>query len=1100
MVALDSNVKQVIGTEYSYGVNATCHIEWNNNQYVATDVYNDDENEAFEDYDSDLFPLDSIVQPNRPTRGIVKAWTKTNDKTGIADAISTYPNVPTPVRYYAVAPEDKYKYWVSPEPSGSAGVLTQCRPRVSYLQPVKTNKIVIGVENSDESPTDYEVQIEVGGVWTTIGPALPSIEIDDGRIVLYYQGDGNWSSLENLDNVTEITGIRFIVTEMDGYGGRLNLIEMSSRLELDMTSRLISHSSDFTQSEHSFIAPLGTVSSNTGEIVLSNVDGVLNFNHNDRNIFNSVEPTGATVTVETGTETSPGVFEYEREFTMLVEDWSAESMDGVSFQLKDNSDILQKIKPNSYLLHFGELYTEDSDVVQTSLSVGEITWRLLDSIGFNSYDYDPADSESIISIPYFWTDGESTVWEILGNIAEHTQTAIYFDRYNRLQIKPLPKHDAGQEPVWDFTAGDPANYDSSVAAGKIADIEDIQVQDTFEGNVANVQYTPVKISKENNGFPVMETVWEPDGDYVVRASPLLKTLSADNNDWLKINPGDAKHWPFSGLVQIEGEYIRYEGKQYKYYDENGTSHLKTLTSIEEQNELDAQGNLLSFKNEPTGYLKIKERGLYETTPKSHGVEASGWDYKVYRNNVKKDGTGHHWNGGWIQMPYLSRVKMHNKSWAGHDLTYVVARGGTDAAVPLQYGTRMRFTGNGKGQAGICFSLGAYDAGWYVEFRRTRDIKSRRGKEPLEISFYVRYRDGHIKRFNDRGPSKGESFEWNQNEWHDVDVYLNPKTKFVGTVTVMVDGVVRLVATVPYNQGLNYELNGKFGAFIHGQAQIQMEYFYATTNSPVPDIDNANYWDRVNGGYQSDQAIREFSYDTRTGWRIRSGRKRVKTKYHYNEVLMDEFGAIVHEVKEEEVKFDNPVIHSNLYLSNDMQVVCPEYISNAYGAKFLVASASRHDAIVNGEDTVTFGADNPVEQKAMIFGRVINQDDTKTITVKDDISVKNRGEVSIDIISDLIQTEDAAQKIADWIVAHWSKGVDSITVSSVGNPTINIGDIVTVTNILGEYETDVNSPRYGDDTPLRFDLERFFVVGISTQFSSEAGYSSTLILRREKSSD
>src|SRR6478735_11311890 len=143
--------------------------EWNHNRFYKTRVDNTPA-ETDEGYDVEMFPIESITKNDRPLSGIAKALT---NQARITKKHHT--TVPA-YRYYVCSTEDIYKYWQSPIPATSGGVLTKCLPRVEYTSEadasitVNANKLAWTFENSWAQPTAYTVQIKTstGGAWNTI--------------------------------------------------------------------------------------------------------------------------------------------------------------------------------------------------------------------------------------------------------------------------------------------------------------------------------------------------------------------------------------------------------------------------------------------------------------------------------------------------------------------------------------------------------------------------------------------------------------------------------------------------------------------------------------------------------------------------------------------------------------------------------------------------------------------------------------------------------------------------------------------------------------------------------------------------------------------
>jgi len=190
---------------------------------------------------------------------------------------------------------------------------------------------------------------------------------------------------------------------------------------------------------------------------------------------------------------------------------------------------------------------------------------------------------------------------------------------------------------------------------------------------------------------------------------------------------------------------------------------------------------------------------------------------------------------------------------------------------------------------------------------------------------------------------------------------------------------------------------------------------------------------------------------------------------------------VHEYRPYEVTFDkSPVLYSSLYVSNEDQVVQDEYVGYPFGAHFIIANASRWNSVVNGEDTLTYGSDNPVDQKIMITGRTIQQAEATDYVVTDEQAVRARGEIALEFNSQWIQSEAAAKSLGDWIVANWAEPADEIEVEVFGNALIQIGDIVAI-----------NYP----PKDMVASTHKYFVTSVSNTWDN--GLSTTLNLRRAR---
>ena len=184
-------------------------------------------------------------------------------------------------------------------------------------------------------------------------------------------------------------------------------------------------------------------------------------------------------------------------------------------------------------------------------------------------------------------------------------------------------------------------------------------------------------------------------------------------------------------------------------------------------------------------------------------------------------------------------------------------------------------------------------------------------------------------------------------------------------------------------------NGKFGLYTRGSTQASFEYLYAISRNEAPQPDDVSFFDRVESGYMSNQLQREWI------WRIRDTQRRgrkpsTKVKQRYGQMFLDEFGPIVHEVREFDVKFSNsPVLHSNISVYNLTQALCPEYRYDAFGAQFILANAGRHNVVLSGDDKLTYadGSGATVSTKTFIAGNVLIKEEADKVVIKDDDAIK-----------------------------------------------------------------------------------------------------------------
>lgn len=1061
-------------------------MEWNQNRYAGILKVDNDPADASVGADIENYPIDSIAEAQRPTRGIIKArtskavsipafWRRRPIITGEEGfTAEDYSDTPAPYRYYTVGPTAAYKYWTSPKPSTYQQEFNgsypfpqgyEVRPHILYKTQARTNKIVVTFENTWSRPVDYDIQttIDGGNFWHTIASNV--VPNADGQVILYRHADGSWDQNLDRNGVGYLNGVRLVVRTINRPDAHLNLIELSPRLESDLSEFVTTYSTDQSMSEPNFITPLGQASSNTGSFGLSNFDGLFN-NDNSNSIYYKLIDKNILCTMDLIYYFDDGSTEAVREFTMYTDQWSGEADLELNATVKDSSKFFQEEKVPQILLE--------------NITVGEAIWRICDSIGFHNFIYDRKETDPSSSLPYFWTDGENTVWEALQQLAEATQTAVYFDEFDNLRIKTREAaYDLAKSPVW--------NLDATNANGKLADIEELDIVADYEANVVNINYKDTKISDDNKGFPQMHILWQPEDSFVLRSSQLTESIGTGDMV-IRMEPKEAAVWPYEGMFNIEGELIKYNAKQYSYYNKAGQLTTAWIESQEQKNNTDKTltDENQAFKSTWTGRVRVKERGVYWSSPRAHSVDIQGWAGRRVRQGTVSTANGNY-GISHNRDQSLMRVGTNTTHTAEH--IYTVARGNSFDQHYRRYGTRLRFPkhGQGRGTAGIAINLGDNESAYYIELVPTDLLTSNPAARNThhEIAFFVRHTNGSHHRL----AGKGTPYVIARDVWYDLDVDFYIEANGNHNIIVYVNGQVMM--RVDLTSG-RVNPSGRFGTFVRGHAIAEHEYFFAHANGEVYRTDEVSQFDKTRGGYVSGQWDREFVYGTRDANR-KVGNKTVAYKQKYNQYFMDEFGPIIHEVREMDIVFEKfPVLHSRLYVSNDSQVVTPEYNATPFGAKFMLANSSRDNAVANGEDTLRFGADNPVEQKMMIYGRLIFQEEGQALTVKNkvtgkeenpfinDDSVRRRGKVEVDIDSKWIQSKAEAQALGDWILKHWSGGNEEVEVGVYGNPLFQLGDVVTV---------------HYPDKNMHRDTHRYFIVKIGNDFSE--GLTTNLTLRRAK---
>lgn len=1099
-------------------------VDWNMNRYVGA-VADNTPAETLEAYNGELFPIESIVANNRPKKGINKARIGSST---ISDDYAASTTGSFSTRFYVADEDDVYKYWTSPKPTDTSGNvllfnatnfptpdgetytydnLSSVRPRVIYNTATAVNKIVITTENTWATAKTFQIQVTTSatpaeGDWTTVADntSLGNSWKASGQIVLWYNGNGPaltpWVTTGRVDNsdkspkTVTIRGVRMVVTALEGgyrtnasntlvpttYGVQgttyttattdgkesfFDLIEISARLEVDLSPYVIAFSDTLDMAEKSRLYPIGTVTSNEATITLSNlyknvsgtyVPGLFSADNADSPYRNFIDANAEMTMNILYYDDDDNFLGKVQEFKMYSESWTGQAEDTVTVDLMDYSKF------------FNSADIELRPAMWEGLTVPEIIWRILDSIGFVDYQIDiDADRVTNHIIPVFYINGERNVWEVLDELSKASQTAIYFDSYGKLQVKTRDfAFSAADAPVWDFTSED--------SAEQLANIVSCEVDSEFEPNHYKITYQASDWAPEKNNMPTLQQVWNPDSESVVlRASPLRHSLPAGQM-YFWLDPAEAKVWQYEGLVNIEGEIIRYKGKQFVYYT-GPTAAVQNKVWINSVDEYNTRNEMTPIdyrhKNHLSGAIKVSKRGEWNTQDVAHNVEASGYSVRQIVGGTRYTNMTLYHDKAHSRVQLISPPRFASRA----DIKLATRGSSIDTAF-FNYGTRMRFlkqAGRTHQSAGLVIHNDtASEDGYYFELLPSRFLNAKSRKSREEFLFYAR-EGGNIKVLGTRAVAVGENIDYEL----DIDFRVSIDGNHV--IHAFVNGKLVLDAIVTGADRV--AANGRFGMFLRGRTRVEYEYLYAIKRpEESPLLEDFGFLDKVERGYMGGQWDREWVYRV-TDFKGLVVRPSVKAFRKHNRQFFDEFGPIAHEIREFDVKFDpKPVLHSRLYMSNDWAACALEYIGNPFGAKFIIANTSRRNAVLNGEDSLSFaGTGASINQVLTVFARVLVVSEAEEVIAENTDQIRRRGKVESEITSQWVQSKEMADELAEWLRDNFSYGNDQLTLEVFGNTLLEVGDVVTV------------------NYPTKHISGEFFITGIQNDF--EEGLSSVLTLRR-----
>lgn len=625
--------------------------EWNFNQIFSPTVTNppDDQNWSV---GKKLFPPDAVSTGIRPTSGITAAFT--DEALTAASDSSLGSNEP---RFYTIGNDTSYRYWICPTPSNlnvtaSNGAsetddalpiqysVSRGQLLLEYPGYVNVNKVTAAF-NLGPLPVDWSIFLHIQGA-----PGDGYVEIVNGAAVnsttgkfeTWWNGT-TWTTTQSLDATKFVLAdkIKLDVRTVSQPQRRLQVIQLSAGREIDITSRIISYDIAASMDQADFIHPVGAISSNSGSIILNNYD--LQINQNDATAdlhgltsgwcqyriyvkYNLVDYGGGTPIVRIG--------------TMYGNDFQQENEYEYSVELFDILKILQTINCPARLFE--------------SVSISRILSQLLDSVGIDTYRFNASDFDSSNTVKYFWTNGTEKVFDAISRLCQAQQCAVFVDELGFIQI--LTKNDIANDDTFVYT------FRGQQVGDDIADIISLSKKYNIQANEVTIRYKQMEASVDAQDItqqPLTTKIWTSSDTIVLRASALLRDLTIDglnhpptytDNTDIWIQAVLAENWPYSGRVNIDGEFIEYVGKGYIYWDHTtGTpvAHEVTIKSQEDK----AKWDTFSWNSAVNGTVV----GGVSTSPS----EQNGFTGRLVVTKRDSDNSGRQnghyigWNYGWFGM-------------------------------------------------------------------------------------------------------------------------------------------------------------------------------------------------------------------------------------------------------------------------------------------------------------------------------------------------------------------------------------------------------------------------------------------------------------------
>jgi hypothetical protein len=595
-------------------------------------------------------------------------------------------SVPIPV-FKNVLPSDisAYKYYVSDIDNDKISNIS-----AKYPQNISTNKLVLKFNVLMTNPT---VSIFLDGSSTplTVDGQTTLSPNSHGLIVLYWDGT-KWTTKKwgdqtaspiistpkfNIDGslslYTTINEIRvkqvdvsvntdFAVWNVQGTDAyddfkRMQVIEVSPRLEIDLTNYVISVDVNKSLDSKNNYVPISSLNADDATIHLSAIPVVTptsilplfsSQSSLDTNVLTNMLRKNIKFYV------SFNVISYFSKDTGLLTPVNVHVPTGVFYSdVWDETDI-KSVKIQCYDITRYLQTTPVPDYVSHLKSIFDVLTNILDLAGFTDYDYDSLyqvcnDRNAVTDLAYFYCNSkDTTIVDALSELFLAYQIGAYIDEYGIMKFKSLAN-------ILGATGTSMTLDDSNIITGGYS------ISNKAKPGKVSLRYQTPKIKqslslqnitnlgvKESPSFiftTANDVVWQQQSLDSVGFNYLNASME-ENASKFKLNINDLLDifHTFSlnnnGYAAIEDEIVSFNYKEYRIYDPTNNAH-SVAVSVKSDLELASEVNKFTKKYktglevtdgktksdynvriDPTGYITNIQRGLFGTKVAPHIVMSS----------------------------------------------------------------------------------------------------------------------------------------------------------------------------------------------------------------------------------------------------------------------------------------------------------------------------------------------------------------------------------------------------------------------------------------------------------------------------------------------
>lgn len=1034
----------------------------------------------------------------------------------------------------------KYYFYNFTAANNTASIFTK------YTNKMPVNKIIMKVNSIKNIPSSCQIYtLDSSGSWgsaTTISSPFDS----NGLAKIYWNGTAwtttQWGSIPTYDNniislSKDIYGIKVVFTSTassEPFMNEVHLVEISPRLELDISAYVKGFSINQELSNDSLPTPIGIVNSDTTTINFVNLpDQTTNVQPFDEFSGALAGLVGKNVNMRIivqpfGQDSS---YSETQIATMVTRAWENDGVESSTATCFDKIKSLSTIPATSFY--------------QRGANPAMIVSSLLDSVGFTDYDYDDLVQLSDLylknPIPYYWTvtNKGKSVLECIQDVLLPYQTSMYTDAYGIIRFKHI------SEIVKSSASASYAVTD--IAYGNIKpNIMEFNINNETSPSTVTVEYNTIAPSEYVNGadplvtqsakrFPVATFQNEILG--YIRLAKTLKTT--DKHLVFKyVPPFESNIGSFSGYLVIGQEIIYYDGVEYTFkitkYNAatnliSGDNKKHIVKDVGDLERIKAsyfqQSGVISVSHSLTedGNIKICNlvRGCFGSPIKEHVVGAQTSEFST-NGNISSDNYSLQINkgSGRIFATHNSTCSSKHRIFAGSFTIPPSSELPADGSIfefGISIGASEVNTKKNSVEAGITISQTSVEAGIskYSLGVVVRQYDGS-GSAVFEKTYAVSARDLNNEKNNSSTENKSMVFI-NRSGQNTITIMLNPDNigatesgSKIQNLSLIINGSI-----IKFDDGIDVKINNetsstlneftipaiklnsvptvsgrKIAAYTNGKARINLYNLQGFELQDDTNKKNMNTNLTVLASVMNGNLLGLSNKNE-----LESVIRKQRVSDTYNEIGFSP-ESIGRELKEYTFDFTekaSPVLfsyfdRSGYTYSEIRKTSTGESVIEVYvPPESVTASSIDHSptqarvAIINSYNSAVYvntsSAQNILTASTTnLYGLILKSINKPSMSqiINEDNTVSD-----IKLSSDWIQYEQAAADVLSTIVSAAIMKSNSIDVTLFGNPLIEVGDVLNVQYSL-----------------KNFSLTKYAVVSVQQEF--EDGLTTNLVLRRLQS--